>query len=154
MLETSFFFWPVILWQIFSPTPCLIFLMVSLKSIVVCCSATKSCPTLCDPMDCSMPGLPVLHYLPEFTLTHVHWVSDATQISHPLSPPSLALNLSQYQDFFPVSRLFASGAKVLGVSASASVLPMNIQGWCPLGLTGWISLLSKGLSRVYSNTTV
>jgi len=55
-------------------------------------------------------------------------VSDATQISHPLSPPSVAVSLSQHQDFFPLSGLFASGAKVLGVSASASVLPMNIQG--------------------------
>ena len=66
-----------------------------------CCSVAQSCPTLCDPTDCSTPGFPVLHFLPEFAQTHVHWISDATQPSHflsPLSPP--ALNLSQYQCLF------------------------------------------------------
>ena len=59
---------------------------------------TQSCPTLCNPMDCSMPGLPVHHQLPEFTQTHVHWVGDAIQPSHPLSSPSPpALNLFQHQ---------------------------------------------------------
>ena len=63
-----------------------------------CCSVAKLCPTLCDPMICSTPGFSVLHYLPEFAQTHVHWVSDAIQPFHPLSPPSpLAYNLSQYQ---------------------------------------------------------
>ena len=52
-----------------------------------CCSVAKSCQTLCDPMECSMPGFPVLHYLPEFAQTHVHWVSDAIQLSRPLSSP-------------------------------------------------------------------
>ena len=66
-----------------------------------CCSVNKSCPILCNPMDCSMPGFHVLHCLPEFAQTHVHWVSDAIQPSHPLSPPSLpALNLSQHQGLF------------------------------------------------------
>ena len=65
-----------------------------------CCSLAKSCPTLCDPVDCSRPGFPVLHYLPEFAQTHVHWVSDAIQPSHPLSPSSLALSLSQHQGLF------------------------------------------------------
>ena len=55
---------------------------------------------------------------------------------------------------FPMSQLFTSGGQSIGVSASASVLPMNIQDWSPLGWTGWISLQSKGLSRVFSNTTV
>ena len=60
-----------------------------------CCSVTKLCPILCNPMHCSTPGFPVLHYLPEFCQTHVHWVSDAIQPSHPLSSPSPpALNLS------------------------------------------------------------
>ena len=64
-------------------------------------SVAQSCPTLCDPMDCSTPGLPVHHQLPEFTQTHVHWVSDAIQPSHPLSSPSPpAFNLSQYQGLF------------------------------------------------------
>ena len=63
-----------------------------------CCSVTQSCPTLCNPMDCSMPGFPVLHYLPEFAKTHVHWVSDAIQPSHPLSPTSRpSLDPSQHQ---------------------------------------------------------
>ena len=64
-------------------------------------SVAQSCPTLCDPMDCSMPGLPVIHQLLEFTQTHVHWVGDAMQSSHPLSSPSPpALNLSQHQGLF------------------------------------------------------
>ena len=61
-------------------------------------SVTQSCPTLCNPMDCSMPGLPVHHQLPEFTQTHAHQIGDAIQPSHPLSPPSPpAFNLSQHQ---------------------------------------------------------
>ena len=61
-------------------------------------SVAQSCPTLCNPMDCSTPGLPVHHQLPELTQNHVHWVSDTIQPSHPLSSPSLpAFNLSQHQ---------------------------------------------------------
>ena len=67
----------------------------------LCCSVAKSCPTLCDPMDCSMPGFPVFHHLPELAQTHVRLVSDAIQLSHPQSPPSHpALNLSQHQGLF------------------------------------------------------
>ena len=107
-----------------------------------------------DPMDCSTPDLPVHHQLPESTQTHVHWLSDATQPSHPLSSPSPPdLSLSQHLGLFQMSQLFASGGQSIGVSASTSVLPKNIQGWCPLGLTGWISLQSKGLSRVFSNNS-
>jgi len=98
---------------------------------------------------------PVLHYLPEFAQTYVCWVDDAIQPSHPLSPPSSpALNLSQDQGSgsFPMSQFFASGGKSIG--ASASVLAMIIQGWFPLGLTDLISLQSKGLSRVFSSTTI
>ena len=99
-------------------------------------SVTQLCLTLCDPMDCRMPGLPVHHQLPEFTQTHVHWVGEARQPSHPLS-------FSCLQSFpasgsFQMSHLFASGVQSIGVSASASVLPMNIQDWFPLGWTGWI----------------
>ena len=84
----------------------------------------------------------------------VHWLSDAIQPSHPLSSPSPpAPNPSQHQSF-PVSQLITSGGQSIGVSASASALPMNIQDWFPLGWTGWISLQSKGLSRVFSNSTV
>ena len=107
-------------------------------------------------MDCNTPGFPVHHQLPELAPTHIHWVSDAIQPSHPvssLSPP--AFSLSQYQDiYFQMSQFFASGGQRIGDSASASVLPMNIQDWFPLGVTGLISLQSKGPSRVFSNTAV
>ena len=70
-------------------------------SFYCCCSVTQSCPTLCNPMDYNMPSFPVLHYFPELAQTHVHWVSDVIQLSHPLSPsfPS-AFNLSQHQGLF------------------------------------------------------
>ena len=117
-------------------------------------SVTQSCLTLFNPMDWSMPGFPVYHQLPELFETRVHQASDAIQLSHPLSSPSPPVpNPSQHQ-FFPMSQLFASGGQKIGVSASISVLPMNTQDWSPLGWTGWISLQSKGLSRVFSNTTV
>ena len=82
-----------------------------------CCSVAQSCPTSCDPVDCSMPGFPVLHYLPEFAQTHVHWVSDAIQPSHLLSSPSpSSFNLSQHQGLFKwVSSSSHQVAKVLGL---------------------------------------
>ena len=104
-------------------------------------------------MNCSMPEFPDLHYLPEFAQTHVHWVSDAMQPSHPLSSPSLALNLSQHQGLFLMYQLLAPGSPRIGASASATVLPINIQGWFPLGLIGLISFCPRRLSRVFSNTT-
>ena len=118
-------------------------------------SVTQPCLTLCNSMGCRTPGFPVHHQLLELAQTHVHQVSDAIQPSHPLSTPSP----STYQSFpasrsFPMSQFFASGGQSSGVSASASVLSMNIQDRFPLGWTGWISLQSKGLSRVFSNTTV
>ena len=95
-----------------------------------CCSVTKLCLTLCDPMDCSTLGFLVLRYLPEFAQIHVHWVGDAIQLTHPLPPSSpFAFHLPQHQGFFPVSWLFTSTGQSIGASASASVLPMNIQGW-------------------------
>ena len=104
---------------------------------------------LCDPMDCSTPGFPVHYQLLELAQTHVHWVSDAIQSSHPLLPPFSSSSWSFLASgSFPVSRLFALGGQTLGVSAS--VLSMNIQGWYPLGLTVLISLHSKGLSRIFS----
>ena len=90
------------------------------------------CLTLCNPMNLSMPGLPVHHQLQEFTQINVYWVGDAIQPSHPLSsrsPP--ALNLSQHQGL--LQWVFASGGQSIGVSASTSVLPMNTQDWSPLG---------------------
>ena len=145
-------------------------------------SVTQSCPTFCDPMDCSMPGFSVLHHLPELAQTHVPWISDAIQPSHPRSspsPPAFSLSHSivffyfialfitktflsllsilgtlHSQGSFPMSQFFTSGGQSIGASASTSVLPMNIQDWFPLGWTGLISLLSKGLSRAFSHTTV
>ena len=113
-------------------------------------SVAQLCPTLCDPLDCSTPGLPVYHQLPKFTQTHVHRIGDAIQPSHPLSSPSPpAFSLSQHQGFSPVSQFFASDGQSFRISASTSVFPMNIQDWFPLGWTGWISLQFKGLLRVF-----
>jgi len=91
-------------------------------------SAAQSCQTLCNPTDYSTPGFPVHHQLSETTEIQVHSIGDAIQPSHPLlSPSPPAFNLSQHQSPFLVSQLFASGSQSIGVSASASVLPMNIQ---------------------------
>ena len=114
-------------------------------------SVTQSCPTLCDLMDCSTPGFPVHHQLPELTQTHVHQGGDAIQY---LIPSSSHLQSFPASGSFPMSRFFTSGGQSIGVLASTSVLSMNIQDWFPLGWTGWISLKSKGLSRIFSNTTV
>jgi len=90
---------------------------------------------------------------PKLAETHVHQVGDAIQPSHPLSSPSPpAFNLSSGS--FQMNQPFTSGGQSIGVSASTSVPPMNIQDWFPLGTTGWISLQSKGLSRVFSNTRI
>ena len=105
---------------------------------------------LCNSMNCSTPGLPVSHYLLEFAQVHVHCIGDAIQPSHPATlffccPQSFPASGS-----FPVSWLFASSGQSTGGSASAPVLPMYIQGWFPLGLTGLISSLSKGLKSLCS----
>ena len=90
-------------------------------------SFTQSCPTFCDPMDCSTPGFPVHHQLPELAQTHVHRVGDATQPSHlPLSSSLPAFNLSQHQGLSNKSVLHIRWPNI-GVSASTSVLPMRIQ---------------------------
>ena len=117
-------------------------------------SVVQLCPTFCDPMDCSTPGLLVHHQLPELAQTHLHWVGGAIQPSHPLSSPSPpAFSLSQHQSLFKWVSFSHEVAKVLEFQLQ-HVLPMNIQDWFPLGWTDWISLLSKGLSKVFSNTTV
>ena len=119
---------------------------------MVCCSFAMSSPTLCSPLDCSTPGFPVLHYLPEFAHTHMLWVSDAIQSSHPLSPPSPAFNLSEHQGLF---QWVSSSHEVPKYwSFSFNIQCCNTQDWSPSEWTGWISLQSKGLSRVFSNTTV
>ena len=93
-----------------------------------------SCVWLCDPMDYSTPGFPVLYYLLEFAQTHVHWGNNTVQSSHPLLPPFPAFSLSASESF-PMSPLFTPGGQSIVASASASVLPKNIQGWFPLELT-------------------
>ena len=116
-------------------------------------SAAQSCLTLCDLMVCSMPRFPVHHQLPEFTQTHVHWVQWChLTISSSVIPFSSHLKSFPASGSFQMSQLFTSGGQSIGVSASTSVLPMNTQGWSPLGWTGWISLQSKGLSRVFSTS--
>ena len=118
-------------------------------------SVAQSCPTLCNPMNRSTPGLPVHHQLLEFTQTQrpsSQWCHPAISSSIvPFSscPQSLPASKSS-----PVSQLFAWGGQSAGVSALASFLPKNTQDWSPLEWTGWMSLQSKGLSRVFSNTTV
>ena len=105
-------------------------------------SVTQSCPTLCDPMDCSMPGFPVHHYLPEFAQTHVHWVSDAILPSHPLQPPSpLALNLSQNQGFFQWVGSSHQVAKVLEFQ-------LQHQSFQWIFKVDWLVWLGQGLIRV------
>ena len=123
-------------------------------NVIVRCSVAKSCLTLCNPMDCNTPGFPVPNHLPEFAQVHVHWISDAIQPAHPLSPPSPpALNLPASESF-PRSQLFVSGGSSIEAEVSASVIPKCFQGWFPLRLTGLISWLSKVLSKVFSSNTV
>ena len=117
-------------------------------------SVAQSCLTLCNTMSCSTPGLPVYHQLLESTQTHVHWVGYAIQPSNPVVSFSSCPQSFPASGSFPMSQLFAWGGQSIGISASTSVLPTNTQGWSPLGWTGRISLQSKGLSRVFSNTTV
>ena len=119
-----------------------------------CCSIAQLCPTLCDTMDCSVPGFPILHYLPKFgqlmsiesMRSHNHLILCCHFFSFLQSFPA--------SGSFPVHQFFPSSGQSIGVSASASVLPMIIQDRFPLGWTGWISLQAKGLSKVFSNTTV
>ena len=121
------------------------------------CSVEFTCSVVSDSLWPHEPqhARPPYHQLPESTQTQVHQVSDAIQPSYPLlSPSPPTLNLSQHQGLFPWGQVFASGGQSIGVSASTSVLPMDIQDWFPLGLTSWISLQSKGLSKMFSTITV
>ena len=114
-------------------------------------SVTQSCLTLCDPMNCSMPGLPVHHQLPEFSQTHVHPVGDAIQPSHPLSSPSPpALNPSQHHGLSSESTLHMRWPKYWSFSLSISA--SNEHPGMVSFRMDWLQ--SKGLSRVFSNTTV
>ena len=112
-------------------------------------SVAQLCPTLCDLKSYSMPDSSVFHYWCLLRFLSI----EPTEWCHPTISPSVALFSFCLQSFpasgsFPVSQMFASAGQSIGASASASVLPMNIQGWFPLGFSGLI-LLSKGLSRVF-----
>ena len=129
-------------------------IMISHYTPIQFSSVTQSYLTLCNPMNPSTPDLPVHHKLLEPTQTHVYWVSDGINISFSVVPFSSHPQSFPASRSFQMSQLFASGGQRIAVSASTSVLPMNTQDWSPLGWTGWISLQSKGLLRVFSNTTV
>ena len=110
---------------------------------VGCCSVTKSCPTLWDPMDCSMPGF--LSFTISWSLLRLMLIESVMPSSHLILCHPLLLLPSFFPALgsFPMSQPFTSGGQSIG--ASASVLPMNIQGWFHLGVTGLISFMSKGL---------
>ena len=118
-------------------------------------SVPQSCPTLCNPVDCSTPGLLVHHQL----LGIYSNSCPLSQWCHPAISSSVIVPFSSCPQclpasgYFPMSQLFAWGGQSFGVSASASVFPKNVQDWSSLGWTVW-TLQSKGLSRVFSNTTV
>ena len=126
--------------------------LVGLHFVSQFSSVAQLCLTLCEPMDCSTPGFPVLHQLLELAQTH-----PLSQWCHPTISSSV-IPFSSCLQSFPASESsnesFALGGQSIRVSASASVLPMNVQDWFPLEWTGWISLRSKGLSGVFSNITV
>ena len=111
--------------------------------------------TLCDPMNHSTPGLPVHHQLPEFTKTQrplrwwCHPAISSSVVPFSSCPQSLPASRS-----FPMSQLYTWDGQTIEVSALGSVFPKNTQDWSPLQWTGWISLQSKGLSRVFSNTAL
>ena len=126
-----------------------------LRWIIWCCSVTQSCPALCNPVDCSTPAFPVLHHLSRVC-------SNSCPLSlwcHPAISSSVIPFSSCPQSFpasgsFPLSQFFASGRQSIDSSVSASVLPVKIQDWFPLGWTGLVSLQSKGLLRVFSSTSL
>ena len=111
-----------------------------------CCSATQPWPILCDPVDYRLQASL------SFTISQSY--SNSCPLSQWCHPTISCLQCFPASGSFLMSQLFASGGQSIGVSASASVLPMNIHDWYRLGLTGWISLQPKGLARVFSNITV
>ena len=120
---------------------------------MICCrSVAQSCLILCNPIDCSKPAFLFLHHLLELAQTHV--IKSVMPSNHLILCHSSCLQYFLSSESFLKSRLLASSGQNIGTSVSASVLPMNIQDWFPLGLTGLSSLQSKGLSRVFSSTRV
>ena len=115
------------------------------------CSVFKSCPTLCDSIDCSSPGFPVLHYFPDCAKPHV--TESVIPFNHLILCQPLSSCPQSFQALASFSKSWLSTSGGQNIRASASVLPMNIQDWFPLGLNGLI-LLSKELPRVFSSTTL
>ena len=121
---------------------------------VLCCSLTKTCPTLWDTMDCSISGFPVLHYLLEFAQTHLHWVGNAIQLSRPLSSPSLpAFNLSQDQGLFQWVTSLHQVAKGLKLQLQDQFFQRIFKVDFHEDWLVW-SAQAKFLSRVCSSTTI
>ena len=155
-LPPRFYHWHVVMFSLSHPS-----ILSSHQSILFCklqmpkhccCSVTQSCLTLCDPTDCSTPGSLVPHHLPEFAQVHVYCTGDAISSSEALF--SFCPQSFPASETFPMSSLLALDDQNTAVSVSTSVLPMNIQCWFPLRMIGLISLLSKRLSGVFSNTRV
>ena len=146
---------PLSLWHIFSFCLCISLSFTQISQLQFSSVVQSSVVyNSLRPHDCSTPGFPVLHHLPELAPTHVHWVGDSIQPSHPLSSPSpLTFNLSQHQGLFKWVSSSHQVSKVLELQLQNQSFQW-IFNWFPLGWTGWISLQSKGLSRVFSNTTV
>ena len=140
--------------QIYRENPTIIkYSCLFFKVSVQFSSVAQSCLTLCDPMNCSMhPCTSPTPRVYSNPCPSSRWCHPA--ISSSVVPFSSCLQSLPASGSFPMSQLFASGGQRIGVSASTSVLPMNTQDWSPLRWTGWISLQYKGLSRVFSNTTV
>ena len=110
-----------------------------------CCSVTKSCPTFCNPRDCSMPDSSVLHYLQEFTLIHVHWVDDAIQPSHPPLPSSpFAFDLSQHQGLFQWVGFSHQVAKALELQLKLQSFQFKVEMGFPGGSDGKESACNAG----------
>ena len=128
--------------------------MAFFRNHVCCCSVTKLCPTLCNPVDCSTPGFPVLTI--SQSLLRLMSIESVVPSNHLIlcCPLLLLPSIFSTSGSFPMSQRFTTGGQNFGASASASVLLMNIQDWFPLGLIGLIFLLSKRLGRVFSSTTV
>ena len=121
--------------------------------VICCCSIAQSCPILCDPVDCITPGFLT------FTISRTCWNScPLSRWCHPTISSSVTpfsfLQSYPTSGFFLISQLFTSGGLSIGTSASVSVLPMDIQGWFPLGLTVSISLQSEGRSSILFSTEV
>ena len=121
-----------------------------------CCSVAKLYPILCNPMNCMqhsrLPRLSLSPRVCSYSCPFSQWCHPSNWSS--ATPFSFCLQSFPASGSFPMSLFFASGSQSIGASASVSVLPMNIQGWFPLGWTGLISLQFKGLSRIFPNTTV